>query len=117
MQDPLDGLLLAAMSILAVFPDIGDVEERGALESDLDKRTLHARQHARDATQVNVPDQAAGADALDVQLLHYALLEHGDARFLRCDIDEDFVHVAADFTVWGGRSWRAPRPFPKAAIP
>ena len=30
----------------AVFPDVGDVQERGAIEPDLDERRLHAGQHA-----------------------------------------------------------------------
>ncbi len=111
------GFCSPAVPVLAVLPDVGDVQERGAFEADLDKGTLHAGQHARDATEVDVADQAARTGALDVQLLHHALLEHGDARFLRCHIDEDFVHVAADFTVRAGLSWRAPRRFPPAASP
>ena len=82
VQDALDRLVVAAVSVLAVLPDVGDVQERGALEADLDERGLHAGQHARDAAQVDVADQAARAGALDVQLLHDALLEHRDARFL-----------------------------------
>ena len=79
------------MAVLPVLPDVGDVQERRALEADLDERALHAGQHARDAAQVDVADQAARARALDVQLLHDALLEHGDARFLRRYVDEDFM--------------------------
>ena len=71
------------MAVLPVLPDVGDVQERRALEADLDERALHAGQHARDAAEIDVADEAARARALDVQLLHHALLEHGDARFLR----------------------------------
>ena len=92
VQDLLDGLLLAAVPVLPVLPDVGDVQERGALQADLDECALHSRQHARDAAQVDVADQAARAGALDVQLLHHALFEHGDARFLRRDVDQDFMH-------------------------
>ena len=90
MQDLLDGALLA-VAVLAMLPDVGDVQERRALEADLDERALHAGQHARDAAEVDVADQAARARALDVQLLHDALLEHRDARFLRRDVDQDLV--------------------------
>jgi hypothetical protein len=37
VQDLLDGLVLAAMPVLAMLPDVGDVQERRALEADLDE--------------------------------------------------------------------------------
>ncbi len=74
-----------------MLPDVGDVQERGALEADLDERALHAGQHARDAAEADVADEPARARALDVQFLHDALLEHRDAGFLRRYVDEDFV--------------------------
>ena len=89
VQDALDRPVF--MAVLAVLPDVGDVQERGALESDLDERRLHSRQDARDPAQIDVADQAARAGALDVQLLHDALLEHRYARLLRRDVDEDVV--------------------------
>ncbi len=91
MQDALDRLAVVAVSVLPMLPDVGDVQERGALEADLDERRLHARQHARDAAEVDVADQPARARALHVQLLDHALLEHRHPRFLRRDVDEDFV--------------------------
>ena len=104
------GRSLAAVAVLAVLPDVGDVQERRALEADLDERALHARQHARDAAEVDVADQAARARALDVQLLHDALLEHRDARFLRRYVDEDFMrHRARRVGAGGGRTCRRRR--------
>ena len=92
VQDLLDRARVgAAVAVLPVLPDVGDVQERRALEADLDERALHAGQHARDAAEVDVADEAARARALDVQLLHDALLEHRDARFLRRYVDEDFM--------------------------
>ena len=89
------GRSVAAVAVLPVLPDVGDVQERRALEADLDERALHAGQHARDAAEVDVADEPARARALDVQLLHDALLEHRDARFLRRDVDEDFMRHRA----------------------
>ena len=89
------GRSVAAVAVLPMLPDVGDVQERRALEADLDERALHAGQHPRDAAQVDVADESARAGALDVQLLHHALLEHGDARFLRRDVDEDFMRHGA----------------------
>ena len=80
-----------AVAVLAMLPDVGDVQERRALEADVDEGRLHAGQHARDPAEVDVADQPARARALDVQLLHHALLEHRDARFLRRDVDQDFL--------------------------
>ena len=85
------GRCRAAVAVLPVLPDVGDVQERRALEADLDERALHAGQHPRDAAEVDVADEAARAGALDVQLLHDALLEHRDARFLGGYVDEDFM--------------------------
>ncbi len=79
------------MAVLPVLPDVGDVQERRALEADLDERALHAGQHARDAAEIDVADEAPRAGALDVQLLHDALLEHRDAGFLRRYVDEDLM--------------------------
>ena len=94
VQDLLDRLVLAAVAVLPVLPDVGDVQERRALQPDLDERALHAGQHARHLAEVDVADEAARARALDVQLLHDRLLEHRDPRFLRRDVDEDLVHRA-----------------------
>ena len=43
--------------------------------------------------EVDVADEAPRARALDVQLLHHALLEHRDARFLGRYVDEDYAHA------------------------
>ena len=92
VQDPLDRPRIAsAMAVLPVLPDVGDVQERRALEADFDERALHAREHARDAAEVDVADEAARARALDVELLHDALLQHRDARFLRRYVDKYFM--------------------------
>ena len=99
MQDLLDRTRVgAAVAVLAVLPDVGDMQEGRALEPDLDERALHAGQHARDAAEADVADEPARAGALDVQFLHDALLEHRDAGFLRRYVDEYFMaHRAASF--------------------
>ncbi len=83
---------------LAILPDVRDVQERGALESDVDERGLHAGQHARDAAEVDVADQSAHRAALDVQLLHDAGEQHRHPRLLRRDVDEDVFHSLAKCT-------------------
>ncbi len=92
VQDLLDGAGVgAAVAVLAVLPDVGDVQERCALEPDLDECALHAGQHARHAAEVDVADEPPRTGTLDVQLLHDALLEHRDAGFLRRYVDEDLM--------------------------
>ena len=82
----------------AVDVDVGDVQERGALEADVDERRLHPGQHARDLADVDVADPAALELAFEVQLLDRAVLDHGDARLLRRPVDEDVLHRA----IWQG---------------
>ncbi len=91
VQDAFDRLGLVL--VLAVAPDVGDVQERRAVQPDLDEGRLHSRQHPAYFAEVDVADQAAAADALDVQFLDHALLHHRNPRFLRRDVDQDFfVH-------------------------
>jgi hypothetical protein len=59
--------------------------------SDLEERALHPGKHARNACEVDVADEPAGARTLDVQLLHDALFEHRDAGFLWRYVDEDLM--------------------------
>jgi hypothetical protein len=74
------------------------VQERGAFQADVDERRLHAGQHPRHAPGVEAADQAAARAALDEQLLHHARGGHGDARFLRRDVDQDFfLHLPRYF--------------------
>jgi len=81
----------------ARLPDIGDVQKRGAFESDVDKGRLHAGQDARDFTQVDIADTSARQGAFDVKFLYRALLHNGDPRLLRGDIDQDFfVHCVSE---------------------
>ena len=86
--------LAVAVAARALLPDVGDVEEGRALQADLDERRLHAREHARHLAHVDIAHQPAARRALDVQFLRDAALHHGDPRFLRRDVDQDFfVHA------------------------
>jgi hypothetical protein len=69
----------------------GHVQERGARQPDLDERRLHAGQHAAHAAEIDVAHQAAARVALDVQLLHGALLGDRHPRLLRGDVDQDLL--------------------------
>ncbi len=82
---------------LRAAPDVGHVQEGRARQPDLDERRLHARQHAAHAPEVDVAHQAAARVALDVQLLHRALLGDRHPRLLRGDVNEDLlVHLVVE---------------------
>ena len=80
------------------FPDVGDVEEGGAFEADIDEGRLHARQDAGDAAEIDVADDAAAVGALDVQFLHHALLHQGDPRLLRGKVDQELISHSGDYS-------------------
>ena len=68
---------LRAVRILDRVEDLRDVQERVALEADVDERRLHAGQHLRDPALVDVADDAALALPLDEDLGHQVVLENG----------------------------------------
>src|SRR5476649_2927918 len=82
--------------VRARFPDVGHVQKRRAFQTDVDEGRLHARQHPHHLAGVDVAGQAARQRALDVQLLHGALQDEGDAGFLRRHVNQYvFVHVSS----------------------
>src|SRR5690606_42029330 len=73
----------------------GRVQERRALQPDVDERRRHAGHHALDPTLVDVANHATAPAALDVQLLQHAVLDHRDAGLARGDVDQYlFAHAA-----------------------
>ena len=85
--------------MLALLPDVGDVQERGAVQADLDERRLHAGQHARDFPDIDVAHEAPVRRALDVQLLRDARLHHADAGFLRRAVDQNILGHRPNFLI------------------
>ena len=65
--------------------DVGDVQEAVAADAEIDERRLDARLDVDDAALVDVADVALVAGALDVQFFEHAVLEDGDAAFLRLE--------------------------------
>src|SRR6185369_16129640 len=69
--------------------DVGDVQEAVAADTEVDERGLDARLDVDDAALIDIPDEALVAGTLDVEFFQDAVLENGDANFLRLkDIDE-----------------------------
>ena len=72
------------------------MQERRAIQADLDERRLHPGHHPLHLALVDVADHATPPAALDVQLLQHAVLDHRHAGFARGDVDEDlFAHDIA----------------------
>jgi hypothetical protein len=93
VQDALDRLAAAVGAVRRL--DVGDVQEGGALEPDVDEGALHAGEHAHDAPEVHVADEAAGVVALDEKILEHAAREDADAGFARVAVDENLFHCCA----------------------
>jgi hypothetical protein len=67
------------------------VQKRSAVQADVNEGGLHAGQDPDNLPQVHMTNQAALERALDMQLLHGAVLHHGDPTFLRGPIDQNFL--------------------------
>ena len=107
-QDALDGP--HGIAGVAIGPDVGDVQKGGALKAHVHEGGLHAGQHAHDATEIDVADDAATGAAFDMHFLDDALLHEGDAGFLRGEIDQIFFGHGAG----GKRRWVMTRPPPQS---
>ncbi|EXI75832.1 MAG: hypothetical protein AW07_00760 [Candidatus Accumulibacter sp. SK-11] len=66
------------------------MEKGGPAEADVDEGGLHPGQDADDPSEVDVTDEATTGAAFDVQFLDHTLVRDGDARFLGCEVDQDF---------------------------
>ncbi|MNE12753.1 hypothetical protein D3C76_966830 [compost metagenome] len=55
------------------------VNERCAVQADVDERRLHARQHPHHLAFVDVTDDATALGALDMHLLQYTIFHHRHA--------------------------------------
>ena len=77
--------------------EVGDVQEAGLFESDIDERRLHPGQHARDFALIEVADQPLALVALQVELAQYAVFEHRHAHFKRGCVDYNFALHRSNF--------------------
>ena len=71
--------------------EIGDVEEARLLEPDIDERSLHPGQHARDFALVEITDQPLPLVALEVELAEDAVFEQPYPHFEGRGVDYDFA--------------------------
>ncbi len=76
---------------------IGHMQKGRALQPNVDKGRLHARQHAHDLAQIDIAHQTALQGAFDVDFLHHALFDDGGAGFLGRPVDQYFLLHAAYF--------------------
>ena len=63
-------------------PDIRHMQKRSALQTNIDKGGLHARQHPGHFAQVDIAHQAPLQRALHMQLLQGAVFDNCHPRFL-----------------------------------
>src|SRR5690606_6077448 len=67
------------------------MQERCAVQADVDERRLHPGHDPLHPALVDVADHAAAPATLDVQLLQHAVLDHRDAGLARGDVDQDLL--------------------------
>ncbi len=60
---------------------IRDVQKAGLLETDIDERRLHPRQHARDLALVDVSGQADLPIALEIKFGEIVVFKQRDPHF------------------------------------
>ena len=65
------------------------MQKTGALQANINKRRIHARQHPLHLALVNVADNAALALALDEKILQHAAFENRNPRLVRRVIDQN----------------------------
>ena len=94
MSSTLGAAPISVLSGLGVR-DVRGVQERGALEPDVDERRLHAGQHALHAALVEIADDAAPALPLDEQLRQHAVFDERRAVLARRHVDENFRRHSA----------------------
>lgn len=74
------------------------MNKRGAIQTDIDKSGLHARQHPYDLAFIDVANNAALLRTFDMDLLQDTVFNHRHARFHRRDVDQDlFTHGRVSF--------------------
>ena len=89
MEDALDRQRTRSGYLSGRLPDIGHMQERRALQANIDKRRLHSRQDSGDAPEANVTHQTTPARTFNVEFLQRSVLDDANAHFLRHDIDQD----------------------------
>src|SRR5207237_7309956 len=101
-----------AFEFLDGVDDLRNVQERVALEPDIDERRLHPRQDLRDASLVDVADDPALILALDEDLDDLVVRENGHARVVARRGDDHLLVHANDSSMRGhptiARRTRAP---------
>ena len=71
-----------ALVLLEVLDDVGDIQERIALQTEVHERRLHPRQHLRHPALVDVADDGPVASPLDPELDDLTLVENCDPRLV-----------------------------------
>ena len=85
----IDAILAGGLDELGV--DVPRVEERGALEADIDEGGLHAGEDPHDTAEVDISDDAAAVAPADMQLGEATILDQGDPGLPPGLVDDDLV--------------------------
>lgn len=75
--------------LVATAHHIFHVQKSGALQTNINKCRIHARQHPLHLALINIADDAALALALDEKILQHAVFQKRDPRLIRRVIDQN----------------------------
>ena len=108
---------LEALELLDGVDDLGHVQERIALEPDVNERRLHPGQDLRDPALVDVADHAALMLALDEDLDDLVVLEDRDPRLVVAGGDDHLLVHGTHSIVRGQPQTDAHQPIRRPAGP
>ncbi len=66
---------------------VRNMQKAGSLKPNVHESALHTRQNPYHSSEINIPDQALGADTFYEQILKNTISHHGHSGFSRSEID------------------------------
>jgi len=81
------------------------VDERRAVQTNIDEGGLHAGQHPYHLAFVDIADDATALRALDMHLLQHTVLHHRHPRFHGGDVHQDFFAHCCSRRWLDGQLW------------
>ena len=85
MQNMFDGLGFTLFRVS--LKQVRHMQKTGSLETNVYESTLHTRQNPYHSSEINISDQALGADTFYEQILKNAVSHHCHSGFTRSEVD------------------------------
>lgn len=85
MQNMFDGFGFTVFRMS--LKQVRNMQKTGSLEANVHESALHTRQNPYHSSEINISDQALGADTFYEQILKNAISHHGHSGFARSEVD------------------------------